>query len=400
MPEVGGTGRVLRPTMSKRPPAPRDPTMADREGAYCMFPEYPAVLASGETTGAWPANVPVLLRAPSIWERDLDMDPTLPWFHNSVHAIRELAPAEGRGNHGVGMANMRALPSLLANPIAIWISRAEGSSTRRCAMLDARDDRGVPLVAVVDTKGFDDELKVPCVHIVTIFGKEGFVSNLKSAAEGGDVIYIDMDRFEDVLSNSPMSNMVAEATSRLAAFACVPAVPPRDLAANLRVRGIDELASMRNTFSGAEPHVDMDALLATMPKSVSVVASRGSSDHRGRDVAPSARMTARRSDAGDAKGAPLLSQGGDVTANPNPPKPDSAEDAIADEEEFMAEVGRAVARARGYIDDWFYTHRYDRIDGDVDDFLNRAAGGVIACMVASGGSIEDVVDGVVRDMLG
>lgn len=380
MPEVGGTGRVLRPTMSKRPPAPRDPTMADREGAYCMFPEYPAVLASGETTGAWPANVPVLLRAPSIWERDLDMDPTLPWFHNSVHAIRELAPADGRGNHGVGMANMRALPSLLANPIAIWISRAEGSSTRRCAMLDARDDRGVPLVAVVDTKGF--------------------VSNLKSAAQGGDVIYIDMDRFEDVLSNSPMSNMVAEATSRLAAFACVPAAPPRDLAANLKARGIDELASMRNSFSGAEPHVDMDALLATMPKSVSVVASRGSSDHRGRDVAPSARMTAMRSDAGDAKGAPLLSQSGDVAANPNPPKPDSAEDAIADEEEFMAEVGRAVTRARGYIDDWFYRHRYDRVDGDVDDFLNRAAGGVIAGMVASGGSIEDVVDGVVRDMLG
>lgn len=412
-PEVGGTGRVLRPAFAAaRGSSPRETTIAEREGAYCMFPEYPAVLAAGGADGAWPRNVPVLLRAPSIWQRDFELDPDLPWFHNSGHVVRELAPADGRGNHGVGMANLRALPTLLANPIAIWISRADGDGSRRCAMLDARDSEGVPLVAVVDVEGRDDELKIPCVHIVTIYGKEGFVHALLAAAQGGDVVYVDLERFEKALANSPLSNLALEATSRLAAFACVPATPPRDLAANLSARGVGELARMRNSFSGEPPRVDMDALLSTIPESararakepVSPAPEAGETTEQQPESSPAAKRADAPAPKPTAPAKPAAAPPAEHGAPETAPAPSTAdtrreEPAVPDEEDFMAEVGRAVARARGYIDDWFYLHRYDRIDGDVDEFLNRAAGGVITGMVTRGESIEDVVDAVVRGML-
>lgn len=399
---VGGTGRVLKQAFSA--PGTRHITMAEREGAYCMFPEWPGVLAAGEATGRWPQNAPVLLRAPSVWHRDPDLDPDLPWFHNSSHIRRELGPADGRGNHGVGLDNLQRLPALLADPVAIWTSRVEGHSARRCAMLDARDDRGIPLVAVVDLLGVDDPLKIPCVHIVTIFGKNNFVQSLLAAAQGGDVVYIDLARFESILRRSPLANLVEESSARLAAFACVPATAPRTLSGKLAVRSIEELSSMRNSFDGKSPRVDMDALMSLMPKPVQITRPASEPkpvpDPRPARVAtgPAAAPATEEVPPSETSPAPAPEAKPAPHAFATVPAPSRPSD--ADERAYLDEVAAIVERTRAYIDDWFYQHRYDCIDGDVDAFLNDAAGRVIAGLVSKDASPSEVVDAVVKAMLG
>ena len=161
---------------------------------------------------------------------------------------------------------------------------------------------------------------------------------------------------------------------------------------------------MRNSFDGKSPRVDMDALMSLMPKPVQITRPASEPkpvpDPRPARVAtgPAAAPATEEVPPSETSPAPAPEAKPAPHAFATVPAPSRPSD--ADERAYLDEVAATVERTRAYIDDWFYQHRYDCIDGDVDAFLNDAAGRVIAGLVSKDASPSEVVDAVVKAMLG
>lgn len=136
--------------------------------------------------------------------------PDLPWYTSREHLVKELMPQEA-GGHGVGRAELARLPELLADPVAVFLTRGEGEGEEPCTIgvaLDAVNDRKQPLVAFVALDGYATSSGVwePCIYVKSVHGRANFLGMMYAVSKNAAFVTLDTLRLLRQLSRTGASN--------------------------------------------------------------------------------------------------------------------------------------------------------------------------------------------------
>lgn len=134
----------------------------------------------------------------------------LPLFHTQKHIKNELHPKsyDNSSYHGLSLAQLKALPEMIENPVAIIRTPVEKVNNQHgfICVLEATDNDGFPLIVPVKPYVFGRHEDKYCSGnlVLSVYGKEKFNGFFNRAMREGRVVYQDREKIEKLLgSNSP-----------------------------------------------------------------------------------------------------------------------------------------------------------------------------------------------------
>lgn len=125
----------------------------------------------------------------SYLERGLTL-PSLPWYIDGPHIRRAIE------HHGIPMEAMSKLPGLLTDPLGVWRSK---QCDRYIVLLDAVDEQGEAVVAVIDPNGIvhgtgTEVDESTCVFVCSVHGRKNLTGQLHAAAAVRGIEFLDCPR--------------------------------------------------------------------------------------------------------------------------------------------------------------------------------------------------------------
>lgn len=151
-----------------------------------------------QSTVAWAAEAATPLKGSvklmddtpdAYFERGLSL-PKLPWYIDGPHIKRAIE------HHNVTMETMAMLPGLLADPLGVWHSK---QYDRYIVLLDAVDEQGDAVVAVIDPRGIvhgtrTDRDNTDCVFVCSVHGRANLTGQLHAAASARGIEFLNCPR--------------------------------------------------------------------------------------------------------------------------------------------------------------------------------------------------------------